>query len=155
LLGCNSTTPPVPSSDSVAEEHSGHDHGAHEEAGPNGGHLVELGNEEYHVEWTHDDQSGLVSLYVLDAAAKELVPIASDAITITAKVSEAKEYRLPAVAASGDPPKSATFELKNPELVVNLKMAGQGADVSVAVTINGKDYHGEFEHHDHGHGHHH
>jgi hypothetical protein len=34
---------------------------------------VELGNEEYHVEVTHDAAS--VTLYVLDSSAKKAVPI--------------------------------------------------------------------------------
>ena len=156
LAACNASTPPTPAP--VVEDHSGHDHSHghdHPETGPNGGHLVELGDEEYHIEWTHDDESGLVTLYILDGAVKELVPIAADKITITAKVEVAVEYQLAAVEPSGDPPVSAKFELKSPELLVALQLAGQGTDVSVAVTVNGKPYRGVFEHHDHGHGHHH
>lgn len=154
LAACNASTPPTPTP--VVEDHSGHDHAHdHPETGPNGGHLVELGDEEYHIEWTHDDESGLVTLYLLDGAVKELVPIAAEEITITAKVEDAVEYKLTAVDPSGDPPVSAKFELKSPELLVALQLAGQGTDVSVAVTIDGKLYRGVFEHNDHGHGHHH
>lgn len=152
LVGCSPpSAPPAPSP--VVDEHAGHDH-AHPATGPNGGHLVELGDEEYHLEWTHDE-SGLVTLYVIDGAVQELVPITAEAITITAKVSESIDYELAAIGASGDPPASARFELKSPELLECLKLAGQGADVSVAVTISGKPYRGEFKHDDHGHGHHH
>jgi hypothetical protein len=154
VAACNSSAPPPPSP--AANEASGHDHAhdhSHPESGPNGGHLVELGNEEYHIEWTHDDQNGLVTLYILDGAAKDTVPVASETITITAKVDETIEYKLAAVAPSGDPPASAKFELKSPELLVSLQLAGQGTDVSVAVTIDGEEYRGVFEHHDHGHHH--
>lgn len=156
VAACNSSAPPT--SPPVANEVTGHDHAhdhSHHESGPNGGHLIELGDEEYHIEWTHDDQSGLVTLYVLDGAAKESVQIAAEALTITAKLEDPIEYKLPAVAPSGDPPVSAKFELKSPELLVSLQLAGQGTDVSVAVTIDGKEYRGVFEHHEHGHGHHH
>lgn len=154
LAACNSSAPPTPPP--ATDGHGGHAHShghSHEEVGPNGGHLVELGDEEYHIEWTHDDDSGLVTLYVLDAAAKELVPIASETITITAQVNDSREYQLAAVAPSGDPPASARFELKSPELLGSLQLAGQGVDVSVAVTIDGQEYRGVFEHHDHDHGH--
>lgn len=155
LVACNSTSPAVVENNvQSGDDHFAHDH-VHEESGPNGGHLVELGDEEYHLEWTHNDATGLVSLYVLDGTAKELVPIEAEAITITATVEGATEYQLAAVAPSGDPSVTARFELKSPELLVNLQMAGQGVDVSVAVTVNGKEYRGEFEHHDHGHGHNH
>lgn len=154
VAACNSSSPPT--SPPVAPDASGHDHAhdhSHAETGPNGGHLVELGDEEYHIEWTHDDKSGLVTLYVLDGAAKNLVPIAAESLTITAKVEDAIEYQLAAVAPSGNPPATAQFELKSPELLVGLQLAGQGTDVSVAVTVEGKEYRGVFEHHDHGHHH--
>ncbi|MCA9124300.1 MAG: hypothetical protein H6822_27195 [Planctomycetaceae bacterium] len=154
LAACNSSAPQTP--EPVADDHSVHGHAHshnHEEAGPNGGHLVELGDEEYHIEWTHDDATGLVTLYVLDSTAKELVPITSESLTITAKVQDAIEYKLAAVEPSGNPPASAQFALKSPELLVSLQLAGQGTDVSVAVTVDGKDYKGEFEHHEHGHHH--
>ncbi len=160
IAGCNSATPPAPAPPST--DHGGHDdahghaHGHdHPETGPNGGHLVELGDEEYHIEWTHDDESGLVTLYVIDGQVKDVVPIPSESITMTAKVEDSITYEFPAVDPSGDPPVSAKFELKSHELLVSLKLAGQGTEVSVDVTINGKPYTGVFEHHDHGHGHHH
>ena len=160
-VGCNSSSTPSPAPVSPATEtssHDGHDHGhshAHPETGPNGGHLVELGDEEYHIEWTHDDESGLVTLYIVDGAVKELVPIPADSITVSAKIEKTEDYVLLAVEPIGEPPTSAKFELKNPELIESLKLAGRGTEVSIPVTINGKDYVGVFEHHDHGHGHNH
>ncbi|MEO8498858.1 MAG: hypothetical protein ABI614_27670 [Planctomycetota bacterium] len=157
LAACNSSAPsPVPAPPAV--DHSEHDHAhahSHAETGPNGGHLVELGDEAYHIEWTHDDATGLVTLYVLDGTAQKFVPIPSEAITITVKVKDSTEYHLAAVDSIGDPPVSAKFELKSPELLVALGLAGAGADVSVALTIDGKDYRGEFERHEHGHNHDH
>jgi|CXWL01.1.fsa_nt_gi hypothetical protein len=154
VAACNSSTPPTPAPVAVepAEHDHAHDH-SHEALGPNGGHLVELGDEEYHLEWTHDDATGLVTLYVLNDTADQFVPIASEAVTITAKVAESTEYKLTAVEPIGDPPISAKFELKSPELIECLKLAGQGTEVSVALTIDGKEYRGKFEHHDHAHAH--
>lgn len=154
LAACNSIAPPQPAPAPPAENHSGHSHShSHEEVGPNGGHLVELGDEDYHLEWTHDDATGLVTLYVLDSTAKKPVPVVSETITITAKVKGSNEYHLAAVDPIGDPPATAKFELKSPELLVALSLAGAGADVSVVVMIDGKEYPGEFEKHDHAHSH--
>ena len=46
-------------------DHDGHDHHDHDHAhmhGPNGGPVLELGDEEYHAEWLHDDESGKVTV---------------------------------------------------------------------------------------------
>jgi len=154
IAACNSSLPPTPPP--VADQSTGHDHAhSHEESGPNGGHLVELGDGEYHLEWTHDDANGLVTLYVLDGTAQELVSVDSETITITAKVVDSTEYQLAAVEPSGVPPASAKFALKSRELIECLRLAGQGTDVSIAVTIDGKEYRGVIEHHELGHGHHH
>ena len=52
----------------------------HPSEGPHNGTLVELGNEEFHVEIVHDAES--VTVYVLDAAAKVAVPIDAADISI-------------------------------------------------------------------------
>ncbi len=157
LTACNSSTPsttPTSGPPSGAGGHAGHDHGhSHAVAGPNGGHLIELGHEEYHLEWTHDDQTGLVTVYVLDSAAKDLVPISAEAISITAKVEETTEYQLPAVNPAGDPPTSAQFAIKDPALAVNLQLVGHGVEAFATLTIDGKEFKGVFEHLEHGHGH--
>src|SRR5688500_14491837 len=57
---CNSPPPSPPAVlPSHVEDGHGHAHAhSHADEGPNGGHLIELGNEEYHGEWLHDDDSG-------------------------------------------------------------------------------------------------
>src|SRR5438094_7539918 len=80
LGGCNraanhsETTP-------KAGESGEHEHQHH---GPHNGHLMEIGDEEYHAEWTHDE-SGKVTFYILDADAKTEVPSA-DKIVIDVKI---------------------------------------------------------------------
>jgi len=71
--GCSSdTSTSVSKSDASVHNHEeGHDHDA---SGPHGGHLIVLGEEEYHAELTHDEASHTVAIYLLDAAAKEVVP---------------------------------------------------------------------------------
>lgn len=141
-FGCGPKAP-LQSPVTTAHSHS------HEALGPNGGHLLPLGDEEYHLEWKHDDDAELVTLFVLDGAAKELVPIEADSITISVKVEETTNYTLLAVDPSGEPPRSSQFQLKNAELIAMLGMAGQGAEPKVTVPIGGKEFVGVFEHHDH------
>lgn len=153
LFGCDAQQSAEPT-DTTDQASDAHEHGhSHDEAGPHGGHLVELGDEEYHLEWTHDDESGLVTVFVLDATAKELVPIAAESITITVKVEETAEYKLAAVDPSGEPPKASQFAVEDKLLITGLQMAGQGSETEASLTIEGKDYTGVFEHHAHGHGH--
>lgn len=161
IAGCDSQMPPQPPH-SVAHEHDhGHGH-SHAQAGPHGGDLVELGDEAYHLEWTHDDEAEEVTIYILDGDAKELVPIASETISILSKIDDetkgeqTSEYKLAAIDPTGDPPTSAQFSLKSGELLTCLSLAGQGSEVSISLTIEGEDYVGRFEHDDHDeHGHNH
>jgi len=92
-----------------------HEH-EHVHHGPHGGHVMAIGDEEYHAEWTHDE-SGKVTFYLLDAAAKKEVPIAAEEITIDVKVGmhDPVTYKLAAVNPQDG--KSATFETVDKELL--------------------------------------
>ena len=70
LAGCGTNSPPAP----PAVEHKegdGHAH-AHPAHGPHDGHLIELGEEEYHAELTHDDATKSVTVYLLDKETKRV-----------------------------------------------------------------------------------
>ena len=60
------------------EDHDGHDHsqeskaGQHEEHGPNGGELIELGAHAAHLEILHDEKTGALTLHALDGDMKPL-----------------------------------------------------------------------------------
>ena len=146
MAGCKPAQPPQQAT--APSEHHGH---SHEALGPNGGHLIELGDEEYHLEWNHDDETGLVTVYVLDSTARELVPITAEAITISVKVEETTDYDLVAIDPSGEPPQSAQFAAQNTELITMLSMAGQGAEPKAIVPIGGKEFTAVFERHEHHH----
>lgn len=128
---------------------------AHAEQGPHGGELVELGSEEYHAELLDDDDSGKVTIYLLDSAATREVPIADSAITLNAMVDgKAKQFSLAAVLPEGKS-ETAQFELVDKTLIEALHQ-GAKAQCRLNVTIGGTPYIGKFEHdHDHGHGHDH
>lgn len=127
-----------------------HDHGhEHVHSGPHKGHLMEIGGEEYHAEWTHDE-TGKVTFYILDSDAKKEVPIAAEEITIDVKVGDnpAKEYKLAAVSAQDG--KAAAFEIVDKQfegLFDQLKSSG--LVLTLHVNINGKQFDERIQEHEH------
>jgi hypothetical protein len=119
---------------------------------------VELGIEEYHVEWTHDDDAGLLTFIVRDKDAKEEVPIADDGMTINLTVTDEQgqehqeSYHPEGVDAKEG--KTARFTIKDETLLKNLT-ANPKAKAQLMVKIGDVDFPGEIEHHDHGHSHSH
>lgn len=124
---------------------------SHPLEGPHHGTLVELGNEEYHAEITHDND--LVTVYILDAKATNPVPIDSTEVTINV-VHDGKpeQFKLAAAPDSNDAPgKSSRFSLTNADLAAHMDQ--HMVTPKLNVSIGGKAYRGEI-HHDHaGHSH--
>ena len=151
--GCNEASPTADKDtgkNGAEKGHEGHDH-AHADHGPHGGHLIELGEEEYHGEWTHDE-SGKITVYILDGAAKKAVPIAAEKVTIEVKVGDnnPKSFDLMAVnRTTGDMPTAFQFETVDKSLLGGLEAAGEGVEASLSVDINGKPFVGKIEHHSH------
>ncbi len=162
--GCAGKPTPAGNGDEHAHEHEGHDHGegekgheGHDHAhvhGPHDGHIIEIGDEEYHAEWTHDE-SGKVTVYILDATMKKEVPIAADAITIdTAVGGKTNSFQLAAVDPSeGDMPKASKFEIVDKGLLGVLESLSEGVTATLKLTINDKPYEAKIVHDDHGHKH--
>lgn len=134
---------------SGTEEHA-HDHAhGHDETGPHGGHVVEIGEERLHAEWTHNDASGEVVVYLLDSSAKADVTIPAATILITTKIGETeKPYELTAVSPEGG--QSSRFALTDPSLVEALKAVGPGVEATIVVNLNDESLVGKFERHEHG-----
>jgi hypothetical protein len=146
LIGCGGGDNKPPKKEGgTADPHAGHDHSAH---GPHEGHLVELGEEEYHAEWKEDDESGKVTVWILDSTAKKTEAIAAESIKISVTVAkEVKEYELPAVdRTTGDKPTAFKFEIVSKELVGQLETPKQTSPM-IKVDVNGKSYVGKIEEH--------
>ncbi len=127
---------------------------AHPEKGPHGGPLLELGDEEYHIEVMLDEKANVLTLYVLDAAAKASVPIEAREAIINLKHSgKPEQFKLPALRLKSDPVGMASaFQLKDEELVHDLHHKNN--DARLAVKIKGKPYTVKFDlKHDHDHKH--
>jgi hypothetical protein len=159
LSGCgdSASTPSKSISDpppaTAAAEHN------HPSEGPHHGDLVELGNEEFHVEVVHGD-AGSVTIYILDSTAKVAVPI--DAVDLAINIShdgKAEQFKLLADREASDPEgKSSRFSIKDEELAKDLD--DHDAVAKLVVMIDGKSYSGKIAHnheaehtHDDGHKH--
>lgn len=134
------------------DDHAGH---AHPSEGPHHGGLVELGNEEYHAELVHDEESGSVTIYVLDAAATEQISIEATEVTINVNHDgKPEQFKLAASPDANDPQgKSSRFVSTDAELAEHLDE--EGTAPKLVLTINGKSFRGTITHdHDHeGHDH--
>jgi hypothetical protein len=141
------TLPPSASSDAHNDDDHGHDHPGE---GPHHGQLIELGGEEYHAEMLHDDQAGTITIYVLDRAAKQTVPIKAREITINMTIDgQPRQFKLAAAPDEGDPEgTSSRFVLESAELAAHLDEDGSAPQL--VLTIKGKSYRGKITHsHDH------
>lgn len=147
LPGCGGTSqPPAQTGSTAAHDHDhDHDHPTH---GPNGGDLIELGNEEYHAEFLHDD-SGLLTLILLDSAAKQTVTIEAKELQFNVKSKAgAKQHTFSSVVTEGEPENQhSKFQLTDAELAKQLEE--EGTEATLVVTINGKQYRGNLAHKHH------
>jgi len=82
-------------SEASAEAEHGHDH-AHAH-GPNGGHLLEVGEEQYHMEIVFDGKGRSMTAYILGPDAKTAFPIEAKLIDFDLEVGD-KEQGIPLAA---------------------------------------------------------
>lgn len=160
IAGCGEATPPTPAPAKpvVHSEGDGHDHKhaegeGHASHGPHDGHLIELGNEEYHAELVHDEAAGKVTIYVLDSGAKKAVPIEATELTINLKHDgKGEQFKLAAAPQEGDGEgKSSRFVSDDKELAEDLDH--EGTQARLVIEIAGKSFTGEIKHdHDEEHG---
>lgn len=147
-IGCKpAANPPAgPNSPSAAKE-------SHPETGPHKGHLIELGEEEYHAELTHEDATKTVTIYILGKDAKTAVPIAEPEIALNLVVDGAPlQAKLAASPQAGDPQgKSSRFVLVDEKVMEALEAPKTTGRLSL--TIEGKTFSGNVQHEDHDHGH--
>ncbi len=127
---------------------------AHQEHGPNGGHIVELGEEEFHAEVAMDKARKL-TVYLLDGEVKHAKPVENGTLQIATQV-DGKEVVLDLVAAPLDTEKDghcSRFELaadKVPGAVMDI----EGLTGDLSLKFGDKSLKSSLtESHDHGHAH--
>jgi hypothetical protein len=150
LTGCGSSTTVEKQAPSAAKEHD-HDH-EHPSEGPHHGQLIELGKEEYHAELTMDEIEHVVTVFLLDSAAKKAVGSDAKVITINLMVDgKPAQFTLPAKPQAEDKEGQASrYELADEALAHGLE--GKEPKGRINIAVGGKDYTGEIgpiEHHDH------
>lgn len=140
-----------------AHEHGGEktpSQGAHPTTGPHHGDLIELGNEEYHAEFVHDDASHTITLFILDSSAKQAVPIDAQSLLLNVAVNGSPtQVALPAAPQADDPAgKSSCFKLVDQKLCETLDHPSVSCRVNIAVadrhyTANLNHHHDHDEQH--------
>jgi hypothetical protein len=151
FVGCKDSGTTIETSPPPATLDAHDDHG-HPTEGPHHGGLIELGNEEYHAELVHDEDAGSVTIYVLNAAATEQIPIDTSEVTINVKHDgQAEQFKLAALPDAGDPDgKSSRFVSTDAELGERLEE--EESEPKLVVSINGKPFRGSISHaHEEGH----
>jgi hypothetical protein len=128
--------------------HEDHGHGHH---GPNGGEIVEVGNEEFHAEVVVDESTHRIDVFVLGSDAKTAKPIDAPEISLSFKHGdEIEEFKLVAAPLDGEPEgQSSKFTLTSEELFEEMHEHSEGATLSF--TAGGESLSGKVTHsHDHG-----
>ncbi len=143
LMGCSGKSSSEPTNAEVPGTHPEHHH---PEKGIEGGTLIELGEEEYHVELLIDNKAGQVKINVLDGAATKRVPVEKTLnISFNAKKSgETLSFPLTAQPHAEDPEgKTSSFGSEEKALSEFLSSRVQGVKL-VGLKIQGKAYSGTY-----------
>ncbi|WP_339907795.1 hypothetical protein [Symmachiella dynata] len=150
MAGC-SGEPDIEHPDVPTNTEGQHDHG-HE--GPHGGHIIELGDEQYHAELTHDEATHSVTVYILDGSATKASPIEAESLTINL-VADGKpmQFALAAKPLDGEEGASSRFTLESEELLHEIEE--EGSKPQLRFTVGEQQFSAPIElgHHDHDHGH--
>ncbi len=111
----------------------------HPREGPHGGHLIELGDEEYHAELLRDEKTNTVTIHLLDGPAKKSVAIAQPEITLLLlRHGKFVKYALKAVEGQ----KASEFIIVDESLTKAL-CHDEKTQGRLQVTIDGKPYSGD------------
>ncbi|MGO8929964.1 MAG: hypothetical protein ACLQU3_24105 [Limisphaerales bacterium] len=129
--GCSKTEPSAPAKEVVHR---------HEHKPPHGGAPVELGQEEYHVEFVLDAPEGKLQAFVMDGELENFVRIDAPSVEITAQVSgQQEQLRLHPVANNATGEKvgdTSLFEARADWL----KATSTFDAVLKEITVHGKSY---------------
>ncbi|MBW3539057.1 MAG: hypothetical protein KY476_02190 [Planctomycetes bacterium] len=145
LAGCADEPPsPEPPADGGAgKAASAHDH---PDEGPHGGPLIELGDGEYHAELLHDDETGRVTIHLLDESAKKPVAVEAPHVVINLRHDgKGLQFQLAAVPEERDGAgKSSRFVSTEAELGEHLDR--EDSEPRLVVKFPDKTYNARIPH---------
>ncbi len=136
---------PIPKDVRVKESPAPHEHG---DEGPHGGHLVELGEEEYHAEVVLDVKTKAVSVYILSSDLQKAAPVDAKEVVLELTIDgkTGPHVAKPSPQKDDPPGKTSRFILANdPDIKAKIDDEHE-LEGHVNVTINGKAYSGEITH---------
>lgn len=150
LIGCGPTAEYKTNEQLKTERGDDHDDHGHGAAGPHGGSLVELGEEEYHAEVVVDEKTHSLVVYLLGKDAKTASPIAATEVTVGLGGDKSATLKAAPLEGEGEG-KASKFELADEKVVHDLLDAGF-LHGSLKVQIGEKAYEGHIDaHFDHDH----
>ncbi len=138
-LGCQPAATETASKEApteAADAHAGHDHG---EEGPHGGHFLHLEPSGSHAEWTHDDETHLISVYLVDLAPDTIETVK---FVVDIPDAAAEEFKL---THSSD-----AWSISSEALTTHMEM-GDAVKVKFVVVADGNEQSAAVEHEEHHH----
>ncbi|MEZ6138457.1 MAG: hypothetical protein R3C53_26540 [Pirellulaceae bacterium] len=140
LPGCQpvSETAPAPAAETTpgADAHV-HDHS--HDTGPHGGHLVDLQPGNIHAEWTHDDDTHEIKVFLDDFDADKI-----QSAKFLVEIPEADTEEFPLTATDSG------WTVTSEALMTNLNM-GESVTVKLVVVDDSGEYSAKMEPHEHHH----
>lgn len=147
--GCQETPDSAAPAPPAADPHAH----AHPTEGPHHGSLVELGNEEYHAEVVHEESGG-VTIYILDGSATQ--PVAIDATELAVNAlhqGSPQQFTLQAAPDTADA-QGLSSRFTSDDAALGEVLDAQDSKPRLVVKIGTRTYRGEIHHsHDHDHAH--
>jgi hypothetical protein len=152
VLGCGTDRDAGnPSHDHPADQaqvHSEEEAHSHAAEGPHGGHLIVLGDEQYHAELLHDEATHTVTVHLLDAAGEN--PVSADQPEVTLQVFQDGQFVDYTLQASASEAGASEFTLVD-EALCDVLLHAEEVRGRLQVTIDGKQLTGIVEHQAHDH----
>ena len=170
--GCNSTASNSQNSPEEVEghdhDHDGHegDHDGHEEhehdgdehahhghgtLGPHGGHLIELGDDAYHAELVHQEDTDQLILYLLDGQAAERATVRVDEATLNLIIDgKPAQYELAALPFENETEDRCSRFAATDAQLVDCFCHDEQIHGRLNLIIAGKTYVGIIKHRGHG-----
>jgi hypothetical protein len=121
---------------------------AHGDEGPHGGHLVELGEEEFHAEVVLDVKSKAVNVYILSSDPQKAAPVDAKEVVLELTIGGKTGPHVAKPSPQNDDPpgKSSRFILvDDPDVKAKINDEHE-LEGHVKVAINGKSYSGAITH---------